>query len=113
MLVCAAVAASVVGSAAATATVGSSSNPVRTTTSTSKGFAPKTVRVTAGATVHFHNVDRARHSVIQDAVIGRPAFTSGKPSRKDFTVTAPSRPGTYSYICAVHGFMRGALIVTK
>lgn len=107
----AAMAASALGLATAAPPVGSGSNPIRATTSTSKGFSPKGATVKAGTTVHFRNVDRARHSVIQDAVIGRPAFTSGRPSRKDFTIRAPSKPGTYSYICAVHGFMRGTLIV--
>ena len=41
-----------------------------------------------GAIVHFRNVDRARHSAIQDAIIGKPAFTSGRPTRGAFSFKA-------------------------
>ena len=109
----ASLAAGVAGLASGAAPAGSAANPIRATTSTTKGFSPKTVTVRPGAVVRFHNVDHARHSVIQDAVIGRPAFTSGRPTRKDFRITAPAKPGRYSYICKVHGFMRGTLIVKR
>ena len=113
-LICAAaLAASAVGVAGAATPAGTQSHPIAATTSTSKGFGPKTVTVKPGATVYFHNVDHARHSAIQDAIVGKPAFTSGKPSKKDFTLKAPTKAGTYSYICAVHGFMRGTLIVRR
>lgn len=109
----AALAAGAGGLALGATPAGSSADPIRATTSPTRGFAPRAAVVAPGALVHVRNVDRARHSVIQDAVGGRPAFTSGRPTRRSFTFRAPSRPGTYSYICGVHGFMRGALVVRR
>lgn len=109
----AALIAPVAGPATGAAPAGSAANPIRATTSTTKGFAPKAVTVRPGAVVRFRNVDGARHSAVHDAVTGRPAFTSGRPTRRDFRITAPSRPGTYSYICGVHGFMRGTMVVRR
>ena len=108
-----AVAVAGVGTATGASPAGSSANPVRATTSPTRGFAPRTITVAPGAIVHFTNVDRARHSAIEDAIFGKPAFTSGRPTRSAFSFTAPLKAGTYSYICAVHGFMRGTLIVRR
>lgn len=113
LLASAAIAAAGVGSAAGASPLGTSANPIRATTSPTRGFAPRTVTVAPGARVHFANVDRARHSAIQDAITAKPAFSSGRPTRGAFAFTAPTRPGTYSYICAVHGFMRGTLVVRR
>ena len=100
-----------VAGASAAAPAGTLANPVRATTSPTRGFGPVRVTAAPGATVHFRNIDHARHSAIEDAVLGRPAFSSGRPTRHDFTLRAPRARGTYSYICAVHGYMRGTLIV--
>ena len=108
-----AVAVAGVGTATGASPAGSSANPVRATTSPTRGFAPRTITVAPGAVVHFRNVDRARHSVIQDAIIGKAAFTSGRPTRGAFFFRAPLTTGSYSFICAVHGFMRGTLIVRR
>lgn len=117
-LLCGVAASAVLAAAAAgladgAAPAGTVANPIRATTSTTKGFSPRAVTVRPRSVVRFRNVDGARHSVVQDVLSGRPAFTSGRPTRGDFRITAPAKPGTYSYICKVHGFMRGTLIVKR
>jgi plastocyanin len=44
---------------------------------------------------------------------GKPAFTSGNATTGNFKAKAPKTPGTYAYICTVHPFMKGTLIVKK
>ena len=113
LVVSAALAVSTVGVATSASPVGSRSNPVKATTSTSTGFAPRTVKVTPGARVYFTNVDKARHNAVEDRVTGSPRFRSGAPTTGNFSVKAPRAVGRYSYICAVHAFMRGTLVVRK
>jgi plastocyanin len=92
---------------------GSAANPIRATTSATAGFSPRVVTVRPGAVVRFRNVDRARHNAVHYVVSGRPRFSSGPPTRGDFRLRAPVRPGRYDYVCRVHGFMRGVLVVRR
>jgi plastocyanin len=44
--------------------------------------------------------------------IGAKAFDTGDVSPgRTVTFTAPSKPGSYSYICDIHQYMAGTLIV--
>lgn len=113
LILSAAMAASAAGIAASAAPAGSKANPVKATTSPAKGFGPARVAAKPGARVYFRNVDKARHNAVEDAVGARPAFSSGAPTTKNFSLKAPTKLGRYSYICAVHGFMRGTLIVRR
>lgn len=113
-LVATTLAGGLAGGASGAGVAGSAANPVRATTSPVRGFAPATVVARPGARVHVRNVDRARHNIIEDRPGGgRARFRSGAPTTGDFTVRAPTRAGTYTFICQVHGFMRGTLRVRR
>ena len=69
-------------------------------------FAPKTLEAKAGS-VTVENEDGTNHSVTaDDGAFDTGRFDSGT---KQLDVT---KPGTYTYHCAVHPFMTGTLVVT-
>lgn len=71
-------------------------------------FAPTLVTVTAGTTVAWTNKDGIAHAVD----FSSPDLHSALLNQNDrFTHTFPA-PGRYPYICRVHPFMHGTLIVT-
>jgi plastocyanin len=74
-------------------------------------FGPNTVRVTAGGTVTWTNVDEFDHSVvIDDLRIDGPKFgpqTAPASYTHRFTTA-----GTYPYMCGVHNSMTGTVVVT-
>jgi plastocyanin len=71
-------------------------------------FAPATVTIDPGDTVHWTNLDSASHS----ALTVTPGFITAVLSQNQSTDTAFDRPGTYDYICGVHGAsMRGTVVV--
>jgi len=72
-------------------------------------FSPATVTVAPGATISVHNEDQVAHTLT--ATGG--TFNTGDVS-PGMTVTfkAPSTPGRYPYICSIHSFMSGTLIVS-
>jgi amicyanin len=83
-------------------------SPASTTSVTisNNAFSPATIKVPVGATVTWTNQDQVAHNV---------AFTGEAPSKTmqtgatyTHTFTAP---GTYSYICAIHPFMKGTVVV--
>ncbi len=77
-------------------------------------FAPDTLRVKLGARVFWTNQDEIEHTV-----------TAGVPGRRDRTFDALlqtkgsvashtfSGPGTFTYFCDRHQFMRGSITVTR
>ena len=71
-------------------------------------FSPAALTVKAGTTVVWTNKDSIAHSV---------NFTTGGINSKvlnqndQFTYTFTT-PGTYDYICSIHPFMHGSVIVT-
>jgi plastocyanin len=71
-------------------------------------FGPRTLTVATGTKVTWTNNDVVAHSV---------NFSSGKINSKTldqhgkFSHTF-STPGTYKYICAIHPFMHGTIVVT-
>ncbi|MCW2513248.1 MAG: amicyanin [Mycobacterium sp.] len=71
-------------------------------------FAPATLTVTAGTTVTWTNKDEDPHTV----VAGNGAFRSqalGSGGVYSFTFPAA---GTFDYICSIHPFMHGTVVVT-
>lgn len=77
-------------------------------------FDPKTVTIEAGkpATLTLDHQDRdVSHSLLVEAEGER--FTTGVfegPGTKTVEVTI-AEPGTYAYVCEVHGSMKGDLVV--
>lgn len=71
-------------------------------------FAPSTLTVRAGATVTWTNKDEDPHTVVADGG----AFQSqvlGNGGTFSFTFPAA---GTFEYICSIHPFMHGTVVVT-
>lgn len=71
-------------------------------------FLPASLTVAPGTKVTVINEDQATHTV----TARDESFDSGDISGGQRTeVTAPSKPGAYPYICSVHPYMNGTLIV--
>jgi plastocyanin len=72
-------------------------------------FQPGTLTVPPGATVTVHNEDAATHTV---TATGATAFDTGDvAANATTTFTAPTKSGTYPYICSIHNYMQGTLVV--
>ena len=75
-------------------------------------FHPASLTVAPGATVTVHNADKSTHTVTASGA-SKGAFDTGDISPgATATFHAPTKPGSYSYICNIHQFMMGTLIVS-
>lgn len=73
-------------------------------------FSPASLTIKAGDTVTWTNMDTAPHTVTVTS--GPEKVNSGNLSKgESFTYTF-TKPGTYSYYCAVHPDMKATLVVT-
>lgn len=71
-------------------------------------FAPATLTVKAGSTVTWTNKDEDPHTVVD----GGGAFRSQVlGSGGTYSYTFPAA-GTFDYVCSIHPFMHGSLVVT-
>jgi plastocyanin len=71
-------------------------------------FMPMSLSVSPGATVTVINKDSATHTLT--ATGGQ--FTTGNIAHDQTkTFKAPRKSGTYHYICSIHQFMMGTIIV--
>ncbi len=71
-------------------------------------FTPLTVTIPAGTTITWTNRDAIAHTATADDK----TFDSGNLNPgQSFSFTF-DKPGTYSYICTYHPFMKGTIIVT-
>ena len=71
------------------------------------------VRVKAGETVFWTNVDGVSHTVTSAAQgVPEDAFDSGYIGPGQSFALRFDRPGEYSYTCTVHPQMNGTVIVT-
>jgi plastocyanin len=72
-------------------------------------FAPSSLTVAPGTKITVTNHDTATHTVTATT---NKAFDTGNISGgATTTFTAPTTPGTYNYICSIHTYMTGTLIV--
>ena len=72
-------------------------------------FSPKTFTIAAGATVTWTNHDGEPHRI----AAGDGSFHSpGLDTNATYTSTFPTA-GTFDYICSIHPFMHGTVVVTK
>ena len=70
-------------------------------------FHPRTLEVSAGATVTWTNADGDAHTVTsENGAFTSPALDSGETFSQTFTA-----PGTYNYFCALHPQMTAQVIV--
>ena len=100
---------------AATATQASNAPAVMITTDSSGTFtfSPATITVKAGTTVTWKNVTSVAHTVTSDD--GGKSFDSGTSNpvaaqTGTFSFTFKT-PGTFTYHCSFHPFMKGTVIV--
>jgi plastocyanin len=75
---------------------------------TNLAFSPSAITVAAGATVTWTNEDGIQHDVYAPSLGLKSAVLNQNES---YTHTF-SKPGTYSYICSIHPFMHGTVVVT-
>jgi amicyanin len=70
-------------------------------------FAPATLKVRVGDTVTWTNKDEVRHSVdFDDGSFDSPLLAQDQTASHTFTV-----PGTYSYYCGPHPYMKASITV--
>jgi plastocyanin len=72
-------------------------------------FAPSTLTVTAGTTVTWKNEDDAPHRI----AARNNAFRSDALDNTDSFSQTFTTVGEYPYICSLHPYMVGKIIVTK
>jgi plastocyanin len=64
--------------------------------------------VAPGATLTVVNADADAHTVTSDTAGDFDVTVSGKSQA---TFTAPTKPGSYPFLCAFHHYMTGILVV--
>lgn len=101
-------ASSTAGGGAATGTSAKSGSSASTTVEVKNfAFMPKTLTVRVGTTVTWRFEDSAAHTV--DIATGN---IVSKPLKSGATYTHTFRQaGTYNYICSIHPYMRGSVVV--
>ncbi len=71
-------------------------------------FSPEEITVSPGAKIMVTNQDTATHTVTANDK----AFDTGNiAGGKNGEFTAPSKPGSYPFICTPHPYMTGTLVV--
>lgn len=70
-------------------------------------FAPGSLTVTAGTTVHWRNRDGEPHTV-RGVDTG---FRSNALDENDSFTYRFDKPGTYRYVCSIHPQMTGTIVV--
>lgn len=70
-------------------------------------FAPTSMTVTAGTTVHWKNLDPEPHTIRSvDATFKSDALDQNDNFKFKF-----DKPGTYRYVCSIHPQMVGTIVV--
>jgi plastocyanin len=89
----------------------SSSSPTGTSITISNFmFSPMSMTVQPGATISVTNKDSATHTLTAS---GPGGFNTGDISHNQTkTFRAPTKPGTYQYICNIHQYMMGTIKVS-
>lgn len=81
-----------------------------TETNDKYGFTPATLTVAKGTRVEWSNTTDAPHTVTSDSGTTL-ASSMINPSGGSFDFTF-TQPGTYTYHCTVHPYMKGTIVVT-
>jgi plastocyanin len=71
-------------------------------------FSPMSVSVAPGSTVSVTNKDSVAHTL---TATGSQFDTGDIDGGQTKTFTAPSKAGTYHYICNIHQYMMGTIVV--
>jgi amicyanin len=76
---------------------------------TNFAFAPANLSVKVGETVTWTNKDEEPHTVVaNDGSFHSPGLDANGTYTFTFTT-----PGSFDYICSIHPFMRGTVVVTR
>ena len=103
-------ATSAAGGATSAAASGGSSASGDTITIKNFTFSPGTLTVKPGTKITVTNNDSVTHTLTAQP---KSDFDTGDiASGKTVTFTAPTKPGTYTYICEIHQYMTGKLTVS-
>jgi plastocyanin len=70
-------------------------------------YTPATITVAAGTKITFTNSDKTAHT----ATSTKPGFDTGTLKPGASHVVTVTKPGTYSYYCQFHAFMKGTIVV--
>ncbi|MDH6705910.1 plastocyanin [Kitasatospora sp. MAA19] len=71
-------------------------------------FSPSTLTVSKGTTVTWTNNDAAPHTVTSSGSGPLNSGTLNQGASYSYTFTTP---GTYAYVCSIHPFMQGTVVV--
>jgi plastocyanin len=71
-------------------------------------YSPMTADVAPGATVSVTNMDGVTHTL---SATGGQFNTGDITPHETKTFRAPTKPGTYHYICQIHQYMMGTIVV--
>ncbi|HVA08371.1 MAG TPA: cupredoxin domain-containing protein [Acidimicrobiales bacterium] len=71
-------------------------------------YSPMALTVSPGTTVRVTNEDTATHTL---SATDAPFDTGDIEPGRTKTFTAPTKPGTYHYICNIHQYMMGTVTV--
>ena len=74
-------------------------------------FEPDPIIIPTGETLRWTNQDGAPHTATTQATAPQ-AFDSGTLNMGDTFEVQLNVPGTYNYICTIHPFMQGQIIVS-
>jgi plastocyanin len=73
-------------------------------------FSPMSLKVSPGAKIKVTNKDSTTHTL---TAMGHGHFNTGDITHgQTKTFTAPTKAGTYHYICNIHQYMMGTIIVS-
>jgi plastocyanin len=87
-------------------------HPTLDITVSSFSYDPRSVEVTAGTTVTWHNSDQIFHSVTSGTPIAPDGRIDGGMSGAGTSFAHTfTTPGSYAYYCSRHTFMRAEIIV--
>lgn len=70
-------------------------------------YAPKTITVNSGDSIEFVNQDAAAHTATADDS----SFDTGTLNKGDTNKVTFDKPGSYSYYCRFHAFMKATVEV--
>jgi plastocyanin len=98
------------GSSTASGSAGDSGKATSTSSITISNFmfSPMSASVAPGATVSVTNKDSVTHTLTAS---GGQFDTGDIGGGQTKTFKAPSKPGSYSYICNIHQYMKGTIVV--
>jgi plastocyanin len=98
------------GAPSSSASSSTSSSSVKGTSITISNFmfTPMSLSVSPGTTVKVTNKDSATHTL---TATGGQFNTGDITQNRTKTFKAPTKPGTYHYICSIHQFMMGTITV--